>query len=108
MMFRAAEGIRLIEYGVNSTFRILQATLAIIFGIAISKSMVVSKWIGIAGVIVGVISIAAGLEVAYEGFIHANFESLRGITMIIFTVWVVVLAGLMLKRAMSKKNPWPK
>jgi hypothetical protein len=36
--FRVAEGIRLIEYGINSIFRILQGLAAIIFGIAIVKS----------------------------------------------------------------------
>jgi hypothetical protein len=38
IIFRIAEGIRYIEYGTNSIFRILQGTLAIIFGVAIVKS----------------------------------------------------------------------
>jgi hypothetical protein len=51
--FRVAEGIRFIEYGTNSIFRILQGTLAIIFGIAIIKSKLLSRWIGGAGVVIG-------------------------------------------------------
>jgi hypothetical protein len=51
--FRVAEGIRFIEYGNNSIFRILQGTLAIIFGVAIVNSKLLSRWIGEAGVIVG-------------------------------------------------------
>jgi hypothetical protein len=50
--FRVAEGIRWIEYGTNSIFRILQGTVAVIFGVAIVKSMLLSRWIGGAGVIV--------------------------------------------------------
>ncbi|MGC2563700.1 MAG: hypothetical protein WA326_11900, partial [Nitrososphaeraceae archaeon] len=44
--FRVAEGIRFIEYGTNSIFRILQGTVAVIFGVAIVKSKILSKWIG--------------------------------------------------------------
>jgi hypothetical protein len=43
--FRVAEGIRWIEYGTNSIFRILQGTVAAIFGIAIVKSMLLSRWL---------------------------------------------------------------
>ena len=57
IIFRVAEGIRFIEYGTNSIFRILQGLVAIIFGIAIAKSKLLSKWIGGAGVVIGAITI---------------------------------------------------
>src|SRR4051794_39326737 len=38
--FAVAEGIRFIEYGINSIFRILQGTVAVIFGITILKSKI--------------------------------------------------------------------
>jgi hypothetical protein len=41
--------------------------VAVIFGVAIAKSVLLSRWIGGAGVIVGAISIIAGIEVAYVG-----------------------------------------
>jgi hypothetical protein len=63
--FRVAEGIRFIEYGTNSIFRILQGLVAIMFGVAIVKSKLLNKWIGGAGVIIGAVTIYAGLEVAY-------------------------------------------
>src|SRR5919112_745231 len=44
--FRVAEGIRFIEYGTNSIFRILQGLVAIVFGVAIVKSKLLNKWIG--------------------------------------------------------------
>ena len=41
--FRVAEGIRWTEIGINSIFRILQGTVAIIFGVAIVKSTLLSR-----------------------------------------------------------------
>src|ERR687898_1988906 len=86
--FRVAEGIRFIEYGTNSIFRILQGLVAVIFGVAIVKSMLLSRWIGGVGVIVGAVTIVAGLEVAYVGFAYTNIVGLRGISMIIYFIWI--------------------
>jgi hypothetical protein len=49
------------EYGTNSIFRILQVLVAIIFGVAIVKSKIFSKWIGVAGIVIGAVTIYAGL-----------------------------------------------
>jgi hypothetical protein len=100
--FRVAEGIRSIEYGTNSIFRILQGTVAVIFGVAIVKSKLLSRWIGGAGVVIGSIVIYAGIEVAYLAFGYANIFGLRGISMIIYFIWVGILGGLMWKKSMSK------
>ena len=100
--FRVAEGIRFIEYGTNSIFRILQGTVAVIFGIAIIKSKLLSRWIGGAGVVIGAVTIYAGLEVAYLGFGYANIGGLRGISMIIYFIWVGILGGFMWKKSMSE------
>ena len=102
--FGVAEGIRFIEYGTNSIFRILQGTVAVIFGVVIVKSNILSKWIGGAGVVIGIITIYAGIEVAYFAFGYANIGGLRGISMIIYFIWVGVLGGLMWKKSMSKSN----
>jgi len=98
--FRIAEGIRFIEYGTNSIFRILQGTLAIIFGVAIVKSNILSKWIGGAGVVIGAVTIYAGLEVAYLGF--GGLTTIIGVSMIIYFIWVGILGGLMWRKSMSK------
>ena len=100
--FRVAEGIRFIEYGTNSIFRILQGAVAVIFGVAIVKSMILSKWIGRAGVVIGAITIYAGIEVAYLGF--GGLTTKIGISMIIYFIWVGILGGLMWKKSMSKTN----
>jgi hypothetical protein len=101
--FRIAEGIRFIEYGTNSIFRILQGILALIFGVAIVKSKLLSKWIGGAGVVIGAVVIYAGVEVAYFGFGYANIGGLRGISMIIYFIWVGILGGLMWRKSNVKE-----
>jgi hypothetical protein len=100
--FKVAEGIRFIEYGTNSIFRILQGLVAVIFGVAIVKSKILSKWIGGAGVIMGAVTIYAGLEVAYLGFGNTTTE--YGISWIIYFIWTGILGGFMLKKTMSRRN----
>jgi hypothetical protein len=55
-----------------------------LLAVEIVKSILLSRWIGGAGVIVGAISIIAGIEVAYVGFGYTNFVGLRDISMIIY------------------------
>ncbi|WP_458744582.1 hypothetical protein [Candidatus Nitrosocosmicus sp. T] len=102
-IFRVAEGIRWTEYGVNSVFRLLQGTVAIIFGLANAKSIIVNRWIGVGGVIIGLITLVAGVEVSYSAFAYPNFEGIRGISMIIFLAWIILLGAAMLKKTSAKR-----
>jgi hypothetical protein len=88
-VFRIAEGIRFIEYGTNSILRILQGTVGVIFGVAIVKSNLLSKWISGAGVVIGAVTIYAGLEVAYLEF--GGLTTMIGVSMIIYFIWVGIL-----------------
>ena len=97
--FGVAEGVRFVEIGTNSYFRILQGIVAVIFGIAILRNNIISRWIGGAGVIIGVATIYAGLEVSYQGFSGLTTEI--GISMIIYFIWAVILGGFMWKKSMS-------
>jgi hypothetical protein len=76
--------------------------VAVIFCVAIVKSKVLSKWIGGIGVVMGVVTIYAGLEVAYLGF--GGLTTIIGISMIIYFIWVGALGGLMWKKSMSKSS----
>ncbi len=71
-----------------------------IFGVAIVKSKNLSKLIGGAGVIMGAVTIYAGLEVAYLGFGYVSTEI--GISWIIYFLWVGILGGYMWKKSMTK------
>ena len=73
--------------------------MAVIFGIAILKNKLISKWIGGAGVVIGAVTIYAGLEVSYQGFGGLTTEI--GISMIIYFIWVGIMGGSMWKKSMS-------
>jgi hypothetical protein len=68
IIFRVAEGIRWTEIGINSYNRILQGVVALIFGVAIAKSALLSRWIGAVGIFGGAATVIAGVGVAYVGF----------------------------------------
>jgi hypothetical protein len=101
--FRVAEGIRWTEVGTNSIFRILQGSVAIIFGVAITLSpIVVGRWIGAIGIFADAATIAAGVEVAYIGF-GSSMVGLGANSMIIYSIWIVILGAFMWRKTMSKK-----
>jgi hypothetical protein len=98
--FRVAEGIRWTEVGINSMYRLLQGTVAIVFGVAITLSPVVGRWIGAVGILVGAITIAAGIEVAYVGF--ASYSSIGLGANWYSNIWVGILGVFMWRKVMSK------
>jgi hypothetical protein len=100
--FRVTEGIRWTEIGTNSIFRILQGSVAVIFGVAFAKSAHLSKWIGGTGVLTGAVTIAAGIEVAYIGFASSHI-GLGAISMIIYFIWVGILGIYMWIKSMAKE-----
>jgi hypothetical protein len=71
----------------------------LIFGVIIAKSKIVNKWIGEAGVVIGAVTIYAGLEVAYLGFV--GLTTRISISLIIYFIWVGMLGVLMWKKSMS-------
>jgi hypothetical protein len=101
--FRVAEGIRWTEVGTNSIYRILQGTVAIVFGVAITLSRIVGRWNGAVGIFAGAITIAAGVEVAYVGFASVNV-GLGAYSKIIYYIWIGILGAFMWRKTMSKKT----
>jgi hypothetical protein len=100
--FRVAEGIRWTEIGTNSIYHILQGTAAIVFGVAIILSTIVGRWIGAIGIFAGVITIAAGIEVAYVGFASSN-AGLYANSTIVYYIWIAILGAFMWRKTMLKK-----
>jgi hypothetical protein len=100
--FRVAEGIRWAEEGTHSIYRILQGTVTIVFGVAIVKSVILSRWIGAVGIAAGVLWIAAGVEVAYVGFASVNV-GLGVISKIIYYIWIGILGAFMWRKTRVKK-----
>jgi Domain of unknown function (DUF4386) len=97
--FRVAEGIRWTEIGINSYFRMLQGAVAIIFGVAIAKSALLSRWIGAVGIAVGAVGIAAGVVTAYIGF----SEPVSNIWAVTLYLWIIILGIFMWRKTTAKK-----
>ena len=76
--------------------------MAIVFGVAITLKHIVGRWIGAAGIFAGVITIAAGVEVAYVGFASVN-TGLGLYSKIIYYVWIAILGAFMWRKTMSNK-----
>ena len=99
--FRVAEGIRWTEWGINSYFRILQGAVAIIFGVAIAKSSLLSRWIGAVGIFAGAATIIAGVIVAYVGFSSVRAPIVDVSTYASFA-WLVILGIFMWRKTAAK------
>ena len=97
--FRVAEGIRWTEIGINSYFRMLQGAVGIIFGVAIAKSALLSRWIGAVGIAVGAVGIAAGVVTAYIGF----SEPVSNIWAVTLYLWIIILGIFMWRKTRVKK-----
>lgn len=100
--FRVAEGIRWTEVGIHSIHRILQGTVAIVFGVAITLNPIVGRWIGGIGIFTGALTIAAGVEIAYIGFASFNV-GLAAISRIIYYIfWIGILGAFMWRKSIKK------
>jgi hypothetical protein len=100
--FRVAEGIRWTEWGIQAYYRMLQGTVAIIFGVAIAKSALLSRWIGAVGIAAGVVTIAAGVVVAYVGFSSIRDPVVNVSTFTLYP-WIIILGIFMWRKTMAKK-----
>jgi hypothetical protein len=103
MYLGVAEGLRWTEWGTQAYYRMLSGTVSLIFGIAIVKSVVLSRWIGAVGIAAGVVSIAAGVVVAYVGFSSAR-DLVADLSTFIFYPWLVILGIFMWRKARVKEK----
>jgi hypothetical protein len=97
-----AEGIRWTEWGLQAYYRMLSGAVSLIFGVAIVKSIVLSRWIGAVGIAAGVVGIAAGVVVAYVGFSSAR-DLVADLSTFIFYPWLVILGIFMWRKTRVKK-----
>jgi hypothetical protein len=100
--FRVAEGLRWTEWGLQAYYRMLQGAVALIFGVAIVKSALLSRWIGAVEIAAGVVTIAAGVVVAYVGFSSVR-DPVADLSTLILYPWVVILGIFMWRKTMAKK-----
>jgi hypothetical protein len=101
--FRVAEGLRWTEWGVQAYYRMLNGAVALIFGVAIVKSTALSKWIGAVGIAAGIVTLAAGLVVAYVGFSSVR-DPVADLSTFIFYPWLIILGIFMWRKTREKKK----
>jgi hypothetical protein len=77
----------------------LQGAVEIIFGIAIAKSAILSRWIGAVGIAAGAAGIATGVVTAYLGF----SELVAGLWALTLYPWIVILGIFMWRKTRAKK-----
>ena len=99
--YRVAEGIRWTEIGINSHNRILQGVVALIFGVAITKSALLSRWIGAVGIFAGAATVIAGVGVAYVGF--APLPLVGDVSTFISFAWIAILGTFIWRKTRAKK-----
>ena len=99
--FRVAEGIRWTEIGINSYNRILQGVVALIFGVAIVESALLSRWIGVVGIIAGAATVIAGVGIAYVGF--APLPIVGDVSTFISFAWIAILGIFLWRKTLTKK-----
>jgi len=91
--FADAQTVRWAEWGLNTYFRLLLGLTAVLFGIAIARTDIATRWLGWAGVVGGLAYMASGVAVAYAGF-ESGFEAAVGIAaqlgFLIFAVGLLV------------------
>lgn len=97
-----AEGIRWIEIGINGINRIIQGAVAIVFGVAIAKSALFSRWFGGFGIFSGAATIIAGIGVAYLGF--APLPIIGDLATVTSFAWAIILGIFMWRRSMTVKK----
>jgi len=89
--FANAETVRWTEWAVNSYFRVLFGTTVLLFGVALARTAILPRWLGWVGVLTGLLSMAVGVTVGYEGF-EAHIQGLAAA--LLFAVFAVgVLAA---------------
>jgi hypothetical protein len=99
---RVAEGLRWTEWGIQAYYRMLQGAIALIFGVAIAKSAILSRWIGAVGIAAGVAGIAAGVITAYVGFSSVR-DPVADLSTLLLYPWIVILGIFMWRKTRTKK-----
>jgi hypothetical protein len=80
----------------------LQGVVALIFGVAIAKSTLLSRWIGAVGIFAGAATIVAGVVVAYVGFSSVR-DSVVNVSTFTLYPWIIILGIFMWRKTRVKK-----
>jgi hypothetical protein len=80
----------------------LRGAVELIFGVAIAKSALLTKWIGPVGIAAGVVTIAADVVVACVGFSSVRDRAVDVSTLTLYP-WIAILGIFMWRKIVVKK-----
>jgi hypothetical protein len=93
--FADAETVRWIEWALQSYFRVLLGVAFLLVGAAAVVSRLVRSWLGVLLMVGGMLSLALGFSVGYEG-LESGFQDVVGIAfqlvVLIFVVGLLVVS----------------
>ena len=94
--FYNAETVRWLEWGFQSYFRVAFGLALLLLGAALLTSRCVAAWLGVVAVVAGLLSVAVGFDVGYNG-LDGDFQDtatiLFQLVVLVFVTGVLV-AGL--------------
>lgn len=101
--FAAAEAVRYLEIGFNSTFRMLQGFCVATLGAALVGTSPWGRWLGWSALVLGALIVIRGFAVAYTGFSLANplYARSGAIALDLLNVWLLALAVCMWRMSSS-------
>jgi hypothetical protein len=102
LRFADAETARWIEWGLQSYFRVLLGVAFLLLGAAAVVSRLVPSWLGVLLVVGGLLSLAIGFSVGYEG-LESGFQDAVGIAFQL-VVLVFILGLLVVSRRARERG----
>jgi len=102
LRFADAETARWIEWGLQSYFRVLLGMAFLLVGAAAVVSRLVPSWLGVLLVVGGLLSLAIGFSVGYEG-LESGFQDAVGIAFQL-VVLVFILGLLVVSRRARERG----
>lgn len=100
--FADAESLRWLEWGIQSYFRILFGLTIALFGTAVAITRLVPRWLGLVALLGGGLSIAAGVDVGYQGLA----SGLQDKVIPAFQLAILVFAIGVLATGMRTRSAW--
>jgi uncharacterized membrane protein len=90
-----AETARWLEWGLQGYFRVLLGVAFLLLGAAIVASRLVRRWLGVLLVVGGLLSVAIGFSIGYEG-LESGFQDAVGIALqvvvLVFSVGLLIVS----------------
>jgi hypothetical protein len=99
--FADAETVRWTEWGLQSYFRVLLGVAFLLLGAAAIVSRLIPSWLGGLLVVGGLLSLAIGFSVAYQG-LESGFQDLVGIALQLVVLGLIV--GLLIASRRAREH----